>query len=265
MKKRKIKALQIRHPSKKCHSASPFKVAVARAQGRRHESADIPCQDAVSGFCSDKLASIVLADGAGSALYAGPGAEIVVNTITGTLKENFNRIIRSKEAKAKHKVMGPLIRTLSEVSKRYRTELKQFAATLLFAATDGKKLLIGQLGDGRIGIRNAVTGEWRSILSASKGEFFNETVFVTSRNAPDLLQLSVLSVDSTDACVIMSDGAEESLYQRASGIFAPAVSRMSDWVPKYDRTTLESAIENNLKDVIRLKTSDDVSIGYLVY
>ncbi len=162
-------------------------------------------------------------------------------------------------------MIGPVIRMLTEVSKRYRTELKQFAATLLFAATDGKNLLIGQLGDGRIGIRDAVTGEWRTVLKASKGEFFNEIVFVTSRNAPDLLQLSVLSVDSTDACVIMSDGTEESLYQRASGMFVPAVSRMSDWVPKYNRTTLESAIENNLKDVIRLKTSDDVSIGYLVF
>ncbi len=257
--------MPILHPSKKSFSASTFKVAVARTQGRRHESANIPCQDSVLGFCSEKLASIVLADGAGSATYSSLGAQIVVNTITRTLKENFKRIIRSKEAKAKHKVMGPVIRMLTEVSKRYRTELKQYAATLLFVATDGKKLLIGQLGDGRIGIRNAITGEWRTVLNASKGEFFNETVFVTSRNAPDLLQLAVGSVDAIDACVIMSDGAEEGLYQRASGMFAPAVSRMLDWVPKYDRTTLESAIENNLKDVIRLKTSDDVSIGYLVF
>ena len=168
MKKRKKKYLPILHPSKKSFSASTFKVAVARTQGRRHESANIPCQDSVLGFCSEKLASIVLADGAGSATYSSLGAQIVVNTITRTLKENFKRIIRSKEAKAKHKVMGPVIRMLTEVSKRYRTELKQYAATLLFVATDGKKLLIGQLGDGRIGIRNAITGEWRTVLNASK-------------------------------------------------------------------------------------------------
>lgn len=246
-------------------TAATFKVAVANAQGRRHESEGTSCQDAVFGFASGKFASIVLADGAGSASHSMLGAQIVVNTLTQVLKENFKRIAKSKEEKARNKMMNPLIRSLSVAAQQHQKALEDFACTLLFVATDGKRLLIGQLGDGRIGIRNSATGEWRQIMEASKGEFINETVFVTSKNATNLLQLAIGPVDSIDACVIMSDGAEEGLYQRSSHTFAPAVSRMSEWVQEYDRTTLETAIQNNLKDMIRLKTMDDVSIGYLVF
>ena len=263
-KGRKFKRRILNKPGRRFFTAT-FKVAVANAQGRRHESEGTPCQDAVVGFASGKFASIVLADGAGSASHSMLGAQIVVNTLTRVLKENFKRIAKSKEEKARNKIMNPLIRSLAAAAQRHQTALKDFACTLLFVATNGKRLLIGQLGDGRIGIRNSITGEWRSIMETSKGEFFNETVFVTSRNATNLLQLTIGPVGSIDACVIMSDGAEEGLYQRASHTFAPAVSRMSEWVQKYDRSNLETAMQNNLKEVIRLKTMDDVSIGYLVF
>ena len=225
-KDRKFKRWFLNKPGRR-FSATAFKVAVANAQGRRHESEGIPCQDAVVGFASGKFASIVLADGAGSASNSMLGAQIVVNTLTRVLKENFKRIAKSKEEKARNKIMNPLIRSLAVAAQRHQAALKDFACTLLFVASDGKRLLIGQLGDGRIGIRNSATGEWRPIMEASKGEFFNETVFVTSINAINLLQLAIGPVGSIDACVIMSDGAEEGLYQRASHTFAPAISRMS--------------------------------------
>jgi len=245
--------------------AFKFKIAVAVAQGRRHESQGAPCQDVVSGYASRKIAAIVLADGAGSAAHSLVGAQIVVSTFTRVLKENFRRIVKSKEEKARNKILMPIIRSLIDAAHRHHASLKDFASTLLFVATDGKRLLIGQLGDGRIGVRSSATGEWRPILEASKGEFFNETVFVTSKNALTLLQLAIGPADAIDACVIMSDGAEEGLYQRASRTFAPAVSSMMGWVQKHDRLKVESALHSNLKDVIRLKTTDDVSIGYLVF
>ena len=161
--------------------------------------------------------------------------------------------------------MIPLARSLAAATIRHQAALKDFACTLLFVATDGKRLLIGQLGDGRIGIRNAETGDWRLMLDAFKGEFFNETVFVTSKKATELLQLAIGPVNSIDACVIMSDGAEEGLYQRASHTFAPAVSRMLEWVQTYDQPTVETALKNNLKDTVRLKTTDDVSVAYLSF
>ncbi len=242
-----------------------IKVATASAQGRRHQTEGLPCQDAVFGFVSSKFASIVLADGAGSATHSEIGAQIVVNTLTRVLKENFKRISKSKEEKARKKIMLPLIKSLSAAAKRHNARLRDFACTLLFAATDKKTLLIGQLGDGRVGVRDAPSGIWRPILHTAKGEFFNETVFVTSTNATDLFQLAIGPADSIDACVIMSDGSEEALYQRSSRTFAPAVPRMLEWVHTHDRLTVETALESNLKEAVRIKTTDDVSLGYLSF
>jgi hypothetical protein len=265
MKKRKKLKRRILKKRGKWFSAAALKVAVASAQGRRHQAEGTLCQDAVLGFVGTNSASIVLADGAGSASHSRLGAQITVDTLTRVIRENFKRIVKSKEEKARKKIMIPLTKSLTAAAKRHQATLRDFACTLLFVATDGKTLLIGQLGDGRIGIRNADTGEWRSILDAFKGEFFNETVFITSENATDLLQLAIGPVNSIDACVIMSDGAEEGLYQRASHMFAPAVSRMLEWVQTYDRLTIETALKNNLKDAVRLKTTDDVSVGYLSF
>lgn len=265
MKKSKKLKRRILKKRRKCFSAAELKVAVASSTGRRHQAEGTPCQDVVLGSVGIKSASIVLADGAGSASHSRLGAQIVVNTLTRVLKENFKRIVNSKEEKARKKIMIPLARSLAAATIRHQAALKDFACTLLFVATDGKRLLIGQLGDGRIGIRNAETGDWRLMLDAFKGEFFNETVFVTSKKATELLQLAIGPVNSIDACVIMSDGAEEGLYQRASHTFAPAVSRMLEWVQTYDQPTVETALKNNLKDTVRLKTTDDVSVAYLSF
>ncbi len=248
-----------------------FKVAVASAAGRKHEADGILCQDAVCGVTSRKLAVIVLADGAGSARYARLGAQIAVNTTARMLVNSFRRFMKAGLKTVQHRLMSKLLKTLSVAARRQNADNRDFACTLLFAATDGKQLLMGQLGDGRVGVcrgdtdsRKAGAQTWQPALAAAKGEFFNETVFITSANAANRLQLALIPVEAGDACIILSDGAEEGLYQRASQTFAPAVSRMLEWVHQYDRNTVETALENNLRDVVRLKTADDVSVGFVI-
>jgi hypothetical protein len=62
----------------------------------------------------------------------------------------------------------------------------------------------------------------------------------------------------------MSDGAEESLYQRSTGVFASAVESIASWLIESSRQSVEASLDENLRNVMRTKTADDVSLALLV-
>lgn len=242
---------------------SKFKVAAARVQGRRHEAEGEPCQDAIACYTSPNLAIISLSDGAGSAAYAAQGANVAVKAIERFMKKEFCQFIVSPGLNEKQRLLDAILRSLQKASKSKEADVKSFACTIQFAVTDGVKFLVGQIGDGRVGGYNPTLLKWCPLIVASKGEFINETVFVTSENAIDYFNLTVGDFSEISAFVLMSDGAEEALYQRSSQSFAPAISTMATWVREYSRHKVERSLRSNLKNIIRTKTFDDVSIAIL--
>jgi hypothetical protein len=99
------------------------------------------------------------------------------------------------------------------------------------------------------------------VLAASKGEFINETTFVTSRSALARFHLARGDAASVSACVLMSDGAEDSLFQRVTQSFAPAVESIAQWVALHPVRTIERALAQQLSAVLRTRTFDDVGLA----
>lgn len=67
-----------------------------------------------------------------------------------------------------------------------------------------------------------------------------------------------------DGCVLMSDGSEESLFNRSSETFSLAVETMFRWGHVASVGSVEHALAANLRELLRQRTLDDVSIGFLV-
>lgn len=250
-------------PTRNGHFENALKVAAGAAQGRRHETDNEPCQDVASTYLDAGIAVVALADGAGSASQSRRGAQLAVKNVIRTLRDEFAQLLQLSEVELKDRIVACVQRSLQRAAAGKNVSPVEYAATLLFAASDGARFFIGQLGDGRIAGFNAGTEKWQPMFAPCKGEFFNETAFVTSSNAAGYLNVMQGSISDFPSFVLMSDGAEDSLFNRPTGNFAPAVQTMVEWVAAYRQKEVEKSLAFNLKNAIRTKTLDDVSIAIL--
>lgn len=241
-----------------------FRTAIARATGRRHESAGVECQDAVAQKIGHSFGAIALADGAGTAKYSADGAQAVTTKVIEFLSANISELLACADVTAATQIIDVLLQELESKSVQLNCRTSELASTLLFFATDGKAYFAGQVGDGRIAVRNSNTKKWEPLLESQKGEFFNETTFVTSAGVHSSIQMARGDVSSVSACILMSDGAEESLYQRSTGVFAVAVESIASWLVESSRQSVEATLDKSLRNVMRTKTTDDLSLALLV-
>lgn len=208
--------------------------------------------------------AIAVADGAGSAARAEVGATVAVRTLRKFFKRRFHRLRRMPEENLAHAIVAPVITALRARARREGGRLGDYATTLLFAATDGEILLCGQLGDGRIALRRR-NGELSALFAPVKGEHLNETEFVTQTDPAKRMQCwraDLTKVLLTDV-VLMSDGAEESLWQRREERFSPALASLLYWLATTRDAEAVRGLRGNLYDVLATKTQDDLSIAWL--
>ena len=98
-----------------------------------------------------------------------------------------------------------------------------------------------------------------------KGEYANETFFVTQNDAAEHLQFGVSTKEIKDVTgfAVFSDGLERLLYCHTTLAVAPAITGMLDWHKQTDEDTVSQALEKNLTEVFRAKTNDDCSLVLL--
>jgi hypothetical protein len=239
------------------------KIALAQAVGLRHQQCGQPCQDAIFSRVDCGVTCIALADGAGSAEHAEIGAVVALDILTRVVTRRFRRLAAYRSDLASSILVRSIVRGLRAAAKRLDGRVEQLACTLLFAAHDGTSLLVGQLGDGQIGLRMALHGQWIPARLDWRGEYANETVFVTSANACARLQIRTLEAASVTGVILMSDGAESSLFSRQRQTFATAVETMATWVREGPRSEVEIAMKKNLVEILRRRTMDDLSVAIM--
>jgi hypothetical protein len=201
-----------------------------------------------------------LADGAGSARHAEEGARIAVASVLKLAGESFTEL-HKLGSKAAEVFIRSIKAELGREADRTGGTLSDFATTLLFASCDGRRFIVGQLGDGMIAVQE---GE-RVVpfCEPMKGEYKNETVFVTSPGAERFFSISTGACDSVMSFVLMSDGSADSLYHRPSRSFAQAVSTLATWLDNHSPADVVEALNESIRDAIRNRTGDDCSIGIL--
>lgn len=239
------------------------KMAAAAVAGSAHTEQGSSCEDYVAVRRAQGRFAIALADGAGSAIHARLGARTVVSSVLRLLMRDLSKLLALEQAEVAAHIVGRLQRALGRQAERQNSPLHHLASTLLFAATDGEHFLCGQLGDGRIARFDANLSRAQLVFEPHKGEFFNETLFVTATEAARHLQLMTGNMHEVGGFALLSDGAEESLYQRAQASFAPALPRMMGWLSLHSSARVKRALDKNLSNTLRQRTSDDVSLALL--
>lgn len=241
------------------------KLAFSAVAGRKKKVERGACQDAVFGKSLGGTSCVALADGAGSKKLSGTGSRRIVRIVVDLVLNEFNHLFDQVSdgdlSKAKALILTSIVQELSSEKLARRGKLSDYACTLLFAAADNDRLLLGHLGDGMIFSVDDASIEIASL--PDNGEFANETFFVTDKDALQSFRLTAETLTTPKSILLASDGAAESLLRRADQTVAPAVGKLCEWTMSRPRKEMNAILRSNLEGMFREKTADDCSIAIL--
>jgi len=256
-----------------------FKQLRLQLRGRSHLKSETPCQDATYYDSNGEVQVIALADGAGSARFSGYGAQTVTQKACKYLIANFHNMLDCDNgAKVKTDLINYLLSVLEERKEKVQKKpehfdctLKDLASTFLMVAVSEKEFILAHIGDGVIGyVKN---GELKVASAPDNDEFANVTTFVTSGNALGSMRLIKGKLQGISGFILMSDGTENSLYNKQTGELSTACTKLIDVVAKSpsiqkqkrhnQKPRHKAEIEQLFESKIRENTSDDCSVAIL--
>jgi Protein phosphatase 2C len=205
----------------------PWIVSKASVIGNSHIADNIPCQDSnrYKYFDEENFAIAAVSDGAGSASNSHIGSKLIVEKALELffieIKANaFNNKLPTKlewEILCR-KVFSEIYNILKEYAKANEIEVKSLAATVIVIVIVPYGLLISNIGDGRAGYLGEKQ-EWEACIEPTKGEYANETVFLTSvfeEIKTNLLINANIIEDKIRAFTLLTDGCESACFEMQS-------------------------------------------------
>lgn len=227
-----------------------MKISYATAAGRQHQKDNMPCQDIIAVRKKNDVCTLVLCDGAGSKEYGLECAQTVSSVTADYLTNNFSTFTKD--------VLIEKINTALE-EKGYTD--KNSGTTLLFVACDDKSFILGHVGDGVILMR-AASGI-KTISKPENGHLENITYFLPSEEAKEHFFSQKGPIGAKTAFILASDGASSLLYDPQTLKGAPACAKLISWLKENDEEEGNELLQENIEQIFREYTSDDISIAVM--
>ena len=188
-----------------------WRIVSASVVGTAHQCRGEPCQDHCSTGIwnapdgSQYLIALV-ADGAGSARFGREGAEWACQEgkrlIEEALRQRMGQSLRQEDVVQWVSALRAQLAALAETAQ---VPIREYACTLLTAVIGPHFGVFSQIGDG--GIVAARHGLLEPVLWPDRGEYANETRFLTDENALGSLQYTLWDT-SSDELALFSDGLQ---------------------------------------------------------
>ncbi len=194
-------------------ASANWRLIGASVTGTSHAKSGQPCQDAHGYREVAGSALLVVADGAGSAERSGEGSacasQAALAALAGALAggwpaapDRWQSLFGAAYASARSQV--------EQLAAAAGLPARAFATTLLCAALSDRGLAVAQLGDG---IAAAFTpsddpqsiGSWFLAAEPQRGEYANETYFLSQPDALEHVQIAVYA-ERVRALAVMTDG-----------------------------------------------------------
>ncbi|MCC6192187.1 MAG: protein phosphatase 2C domain-containing protein [Anaerolineales bacterium] len=184
-----------------------WRVLGASVMGSAHLRAGLPCQDAHAYRALPGGAVLVAADGAGSAERAEEGAGLAANAACGALVRALAGGWPSSEAGWQALMLeayGQARQAVLIGAQAAGSSARAYATTLLCAAVWAEGFAVAQLGDG-VAVAALSGGGWFLAAAPQKGEYANETHFLTQPGALDRLEVAAFA-ELPQGLAVMTDG-----------------------------------------------------------
>lgn len=251
--------------------------SIARSSiGTTHKQQQMPCQD--YGYCTicHNVILGAVADGAGSAKFSGVGAKLAVETALNELlqlgeytlylhcpsKPLPDEQARTIFANTLREVVG----ALEKEAANSRYSLNDLACTLLVFIATPNWISAMQIGDGFI-VVHPEEEEYQLLFPPDKGEFINETTFVTSANALNDMHVCVKPGKQRFICA-STDGLERVAIQMNNWTpFSPFFKPLEEYLwetinPEKDDEYIRKFLES---DRLNAHTNDDKTLLLCLY
>jgi hypothetical protein len=195
------------HPEVPAQAISEWRVLGAAASGSSHERLGMPCQDALAYLASQDSLLVALSDGAGTAARAEYGAQTAVQAALDTLAAALDEGLLTEQAgcqetlRAAFSAARSALESLAEIEQQ---PLPAYAATLSLVVATADRLAVAQLGDGAV-VAGESPDELFLVNRAQRGEYANETYFLTQEDALEQMQVAVYE-KAVSLLAVMSDG-----------------------------------------------------------
>jgi hypothetical protein len=215
------------------------------------------CEDS-SGFIHLTNAScLVVADGAGSRPRSKEGSSTAKQAV-------FEWAINKSEVfelpQGMHEafvVARNAIQDLADVANR---AIQDYATTLTVIHIGESLVSVGQVGDG-ITVARSNDGNLMSVGPVERGEYINETTFLTSTGWEDDFRCEQFATSSLNAIAASTDGLQYDILSRLSPqeLYQPFFHALFDWVSSQSISdaTFEDFL-GGLRD--RSPSDDDISL-----
>lgn len=233
-----------------------WRAMTASVAGSGHRARDIGCEDASSvAVTDDGTLLVAVADGAGSARLAAEGSRRAVDAAMSALGRGLDLCEVLAEAR---RALEP---TTDESDDG--VALGDRATTLLVvrASHGSGEIETAQVGDGAVVIR---TSDGLEVFAAdAKGEYLNETCFLTSDRWAEEARVSRRPLEGVDGLAALTDGLQLVALDLASGaphapFFAPFFAFVAT---DGDVVALEDFLGS---DRVAERTDDDVTLAIAV-
>lgn len=245
--------------------STDWRVAAISSRGANHRAVDLPCQD--SNHWRSPVPGLLvaaIADGAGSVKLADVGADIAsrvaVEHACRQLPPRRHQTSNSMNLVLRESVIAARIALELEARNR-QAQLGDLACTLILLIASQDSLAVAQIGDGAVVVQTK-DGSLETLTIPARGEYFNETRFVTSSDALDLINF-VLWVSPITHIAAFTDGIEMLALEMPNYVpyrpfFSPLFRMISAAVNQNEanhrlRTLLSSS-------EVEEKTDDDITI-----
>jgi hypothetical protein len=252
-------------PSTENYPGKAWRIIGAAVRGSAHERMDLPCQDALGYWVTPGGAALIfVADGAGTAERAEQGAQTAVRAALSTVEARLSTGIPQDEGGWRNLIEESFYharRSLEDLAAGEAIPLQAFATTLACAVALDGLLVTGQVGDCVVVAGNE-QGELFAAALPQRGEYANETYFLTSEDALERLEVGVFP-ESITALALLSDGLTRLAlqlpsYQPHRPFFDPLLSfaaRAQDLTLAEERLTAFL-----LSERVRARTDDDKTL-----
>lgn len=180
----------------------------AVARGVSHQANGHPCQDALGyRFLCDGVLIAALADGAGSAEKADQGAQAAVDAALDCMETALAEELLVTQAEWEDLAHRAFVAARTRVINLAEAEgepVRSYASTLTCLIATAYHIVAGALGDGVV-VAGEVEGDLQAVTQIQRGEYANETYFLTQDQALENLQI-VAVYGTFDRVAMMSDG-----------------------------------------------------------
>ena len=185
-----------------------WQVVAASVQGTSHQKREIPCQDAHAyRLLPDEILLIAVADGAGAAEQAAAGAALAITETMRALEAALQKRSPNSKAMWRSVLVGAFKQArqaIIELAASQGGSPQKFATTLTCVIASAQWLAVAQVGDG-IAVAQANNGRLFTTLTPQRGEYANETCFLTMDNALEYVDVKIYR-QSVRALAVITDG-----------------------------------------------------------